>query len=141
MVSEMKTETRKKEPTRPPQGFGDAVLRLANSVGKTKADILRATGKQERTFGRLNEGRGSLIFAHSVVRVLKSWGADVSKLPGLDETVGANFEPWMQQWIEVGERLHEVDVALFESTLQKAEAWAKAAELIADAKIDISRAT
>lgn len=94
----------------PPADFGRKAIELAESVGRTEQDILRATKyDSKKTLDRLIKGEGSMHFAVAVLQALQSWGADVSKLPSLE--VGGvvpgieNASEWVQEWARLGRKL------------------------------------
>lgn len=98
----------KKELQQPPAGFGRAAVELAASVGRTKQDLIRAAGRENmKTLDRLVRDEGSLLFAYAVKKALKEWGADLSKLPSLDDGNGPE-EEWLRESIELGRQLHRL---------------------------------
>ncbi len=93
---------------KPPTDFGRKAVELAESVGKTKQDILRATKYDSmKTLDRLIGGDGSMLFAFAVLQALQSWGADVSRLPSLEIAVPGveNAGDWVQEWAALGKEL------------------------------------
>ncbi|HEU4727637.1 MAG TPA: hypothetical protein VFT22_07105 [Kofleriaceae bacterium] len=93
----------------PPADFGRKALELAESVGKTKQDLLKATRYDSmKTLDRLIQGDGSVKFAAAVVQALRSWGADVSQLPRVE--MGAlpveGTSEWVQEWADLGRQLY-----------------------------------
>jgi hypothetical protein len=101
----------KREPHRPSAEFGKGVVALLAELGKSREDLLRATKYSgTSTIERLTRGEGSMLFAIHAKRALKEWGADVGKLPPLDdaEDGGEPLEEWQREWRELGERLHQL---------------------------------
>lgn len=94
------------QPYVPPASFGKQAVRLAQSIGKTRDDLIYATGKSERTLYRLEAGDGSLGFAISVRETLRQWGADVSTLPPLVPDDVELSEEWLALWTDLIKRLH-----------------------------------
>lgn len=96
------------KPSLPPAAFGRSAVRLAQSVGKTRDDLIAATGKSERTFYRLEAGDGSLQLAIAVRQILRSWGADVSELPSLvdGDDAAETQDEWLATWVDLIKRLH-----------------------------------
>lgn len=92
----------------PPADFGRRALELAESVGRTKQDILRATKYDSmKTLDRLIKGDGSMHFAVAVLQALQGWDADVSQLPPLEVGVPGleNASEWVQEWAQLGRKL------------------------------------
>lgn len=92
----------------PPADFGRKAIALAESVGRTEQDILRAAKYDSRkTMDRLIRGDGSMKFAVAVLEALQGFGADVSTLPPLEVGVPAldNASEWVQEWAQLGRKL------------------------------------
>lgn len=91
----------------PPADFGRRALELAESVGRTKQDLLRATKYDSmKTLDRLIKGDGSMHFAAAVLQALQGWGVDVSQLPPLEVGVPdmENASEWVQEWSRLGRK-------------------------------------
>lgn len=121
--------------------FGQRVFELAAELGKTKQDVMRATNASQSTIDRLARGNGSMRFALSVKKVLKDWGADMSKVPPLDEdAMNGPIDEWMREWIAVGERLHELaSEKRFQVEVDRVRDVIRAHELVAEGTDESSR--
>jgi hypothetical protein len=96
-----------RDPPRVSAVFGQQVLPIAATVGKTKQDVMREAKLSLSTMDRLLRGDGSAISALKVKAVLKSWGADVSRLPPIDadQEQEPQLEAWEREWLDIGRRL------------------------------------
>ncbi len=138
----------KREAHEPPPEFGRRAVELAATIGKTREDILRATGRSgESTIARLVRGDGSMFFALAVKKALRGWGLDVSKLPSLGEedeegaagSLGST-EEWLREWIELGERLHQVaSEKRFQVEIERVRQVIRAHELVAEGTVETDR--
>ena len=100
-----KQQRSKPEPGRPSAEWGRQAVELAATIGKTRKDIEKHTGRDSKTIERLVGGKGSLVMAHAVLDALRDWGLDASKLPPLDDSAAIVVAPGLREWLALGERL------------------------------------
>lgn len=135
----------KREVKRPPPEFGRVAEQLMQSVGMTRKDLPKVTGRVgPRTFERLLEGGGSLHYALALKKALRARGADVSKLPPLDEVEDeeVGMPEWRREWIRLGEIIHRLATPeQFASEMKRVTDKAKAFLVIANELDEISRPT
>lgn len=109
------------------------VVELTEAAGRSRQDLCDAAGYDSaKTIDRLARGEGSLAFALAAKRVLRSWGADVSRLPTLDED-GDQGDERVREWVELGKRLRQLaNDDRFDAELARVQKVIEAHELVAE---------
>lgn len=129
----------------PSQEFGEAAVDLAIAKWGTHAAALKALGYKpdSETLRRLKNGKGSDTSAHALYDGLKRAGVDVSKLPPIypDEDAASREQTWRQEWLWIGEMLHEYAPPMYEQNVERLRELARVLARQAGHENEIFRAT
>lgn len=114
-------EISKPEPRRPTKEFADAAIAIAKERWKTNAGILRAMGYEpsakNNTLRLLQAGRGSDKAARALRDALKNNNVDIAKLPPMYEDEEKENADWRDEWMWIGEMLHDHAPGIFDGQL------------------------
>jgi hypothetical protein len=134
-------------PRRPDPKFGAAIVDLAKERWGSTANVLKQMGhkpdNKNNTLRLLAVGKGSDQAARSLLHALERAGIDTSKLPPMypDEIGDEQAATWRDQWLLIGDLLHEHAPKIFETKREELLPLARAIAKQVGAELDIGRAT
>lgn len=129
----------------PSQKFGEAAVDLAITKWGSHAAALKALGYKpdSETLRRLKNGNGSDKSANALYEGLRREGVDVSKLPPIypDEDASSREQTWRQEWLWIGEMLHDHAPPMYERAVDELRGLARELARRTGHELEIARAT